>query len=105
MSTALSVEDFEDHRKANPKSVVIDVRDHEKFEEGHVPTAIHIHKTKIAQEIADLVPDKTTEIFCYCGGGQSGPRSAELLHELGYTNAKAITGGYRALKTAIKKKL
>ena len=102
MSTHLSVEDFEHQREANPTAVVIDVRDHEKFEEGHIPTAIHIHKTKIAQEIADIVPDKSTEIFCYCGGGQSGPRTAELLNELGYSNAKAIDGGYRAYKAQSK---
>lgn len=103
-ATQIAASDFQSQREANPTSVVIDVRDHEKFEEAHIPTAIHIHKTKIAEEIADIVPDKTTEIFCYCGGGQSGPRTAELLNDLGYTNAKAIDGGYRAYKASIGEK-
>ncbi len=99
----VSVEEFLAKRKANPKSVVIDVRDSEKFQAGHIPGAIAIHKTVIAEEIATLIPDKDTEIFCYCGGGQSGPRSAEALNRLGYKNAKAIEGGFRGYSSHTKK--
>jgi rhodanese-related sulfurtransferase len=94
----IPVEDFLARRKANPKSIVIDVRDDDKWEEGHIPGAIHIQKTKVAEEIASKVSDKDTEIFTHCGGGTSGPRAAALLNEMGYKNAKAIQGGFRAYK-------
>ena len=94
----VKVEVFFARRKENPKSIVIDVRDDDKWEDGHIPGAIHIHKSKIEDEVAEKIPDKNAEIFCHCGGGQSGPRAAALLNEMGYKNAKAIQGGFRAYK-------
>jgi phage shock protein E len=99
----IPVEDFLARRKANPKSIVIDVRDDDKWKEGHIPAAIHIPKAKIADEIAETVPDKNTEIFCHCGGGTSGPKAATLLNEMGYRNAKAIHGGFRSYKASGEK--
>jgi rhodanese-related sulfurtransferase len=99
----IPIEDFLALRKENPKSIIIDVRDDDKWEEGHIPGAIHIHKTKVADEIAKKVPDKNAEIFCHCCGGQSGPRAAALLNEMGYKNVKAIRGGFRSYKASGEK--
>ena len=92
----VTVEEFLARRKANPKAVVIDVRDDAKWKEGHIPGAKHMHKSKIAEEIAKLVPDKKTEIICHCGGGTSGPRAAAELNAMGYKNAVALKGGFRS---------
>lgn len=99
----VSVEEFLARRKANPKAVVIDVRDDDKWEEGHIPGAMHIHKNVIENEIASKVPDKHTEIFTHCGGGQSGPRAAEALAKMGYKNVASITGGFRSYKASGEK--
>lgn len=96
----VTVKEFLDRRKENPQSVVIDVRDDEKWEEGHIPGAKHIHKTKIESEIESVLTDKNTEIFCHCGGGQSGARTAEALAKLGYKNAHVIDGGFRSYKAS-----
>jgi len=96
----VTVEEFLERRKANPKSIVIDVRDDEKWKEGHIPGATHIHKTEIEELIESKVPDKNAEIFCHCGGGTSGPKAAALLNEMGYKNAKAIQGGFRSYKAS-----
>src|SRR4051812_11879170 len=94
----ITVGDFLARRKKNPESIIIDVRDDDKWEEGHIPGAKHIHKTMIEEKIEGKVPDKNTEIFCHCGGGQSGPRAAETLVKMGYKNVSAIEGGFRAYK-------
>lgn len=99
----ISIDDFLDRRKKNPKSIIIDVRDDDKFEEGHIPGAIHIHKTKVEEEISAKIPDKNAEIFCHCGGGTSGPKAATLLSEMGYKNAKALQGGFRSYKASGEK--
>lgn len=95
-----NVTDFLERRKANPKSIVIDVRDDDKWEEGHIPGAKHIHKTVIEEAITSKVPDKNAEIFCHCGGGQSGTRAAEALAKKGYKNVSVIDGGFRAYKAS-----
>ena len=92
----ISVGEFLARRKENPQSVIIDVRDDAKWKDGHIPGAIHIQKTKLADVVVAKIPDKKTEIFCHCGGGTSGPKAAELLNEMGYKNAKAIRGGFRS---------
>ena len=100
---SISVEDFLSRRKSNPASVIIDVRDPELYNTEHIEGAINIYKTKVGEEIAHAVPDKNTEIFCHCGGGESGPRAAELLNEMGYKNTRAITGGWRSYKSYTEK--
>ncbi len=99
----ISAQDFLTQRSSNKQAIVIDVRDHDKFEEGHLDGALNVHKTKIEAEISSLVPDKNTEIYCHCGGGQSGPRAAQALTDMGYKNAHVIDGGWRTLKTALEK--
>jgi rhodanese-related sulfurtransferase len=94
------ITEFLKRRKENPKAIVIDVRDDDKWEEGHIPGAIHIYKNTIEEEIEAQVPDKNAEIFCHCGGGQSGPRAAEALAKLGYKHVSAIQGGFRSYKSS-----
>jgi phage shock protein E len=94
-SSGISVEDFLKNREEHPDSIVIDVRDPEKFKEAHIPDAINIFKTEVEGKIEETIPDKSVEIYCHCGGGESGPRAAELLNEMGYRNAKYIIGGWR----------
>ena len=89
------VEEFLERRKANPKSIVIDVRDDDKYDAGHIPGAINIHKTVIQEETVSQVPDKNAEIFCHCGGGTSGQKAAEALAKMGYKNVSVIDGGFR----------
>ena len=47
----VTVEEFLARRKANPKAVVIDVRDDAKWKEGHIPGAKHMHKSTIGKQI------------------------------------------------------
>lgn len=98
----ISASEFLAVRKKDHTAVVIDVRDADKFKEGHVEGAMNVDKTKLEAEIEKLVPDKNTEIYCHCGGGQSGPRAAQALADMGYTNAHVIDGGWRSLKSAME---
>ncbi len=95
---SIKVSEFLELRIANSNAIVIDVRDDEKWGEGHIPGATHIHKSIIENEIGSIVPNKNAEIFCHCGGGQSGNRAAEALAKLGYKNVSSIEGGFRSYK-------
>lgn len=95
--------DFLERKKANTKLIIIDVRNAEKFGKGHIPGAVNINKSAIADEITSKVPDKSTEIVCHCGGGESGIRSAEALAEMGYKNVSVLDGGIRVYKASGKK--
>jgi rhodanese-related sulfurtransferase len=84
----------------DPNLIIIDVRDAEKFSQGHIPGAMNIHKTVIAEEIANAVTDRNARIVCHCGGGESGPRSAEALAAMGYENVSYLVGGFRGYEAS-----
>ena len=92
--------DFLQRKKANKDLIIIDVRNAEKFGEGHIPGAVNINKSVIADEISSKVPDKSLEIVCHCGGGESGIRSAEALAAMGYENVSVLDGGIRFYKAS-----
>ncbi len=94
----ISIDEFLEQRKKNKKSIVLDVRHAEHFEKGHIPGAINLNKARVADEIESVIPDKKAQIYCHCGGGESGAKAADTLTELGYKNAVVIDGGWRAYK-------
>src|SRR3954453_15407939 len=73
---------------------VIDVREQEEFDQGHVPGAVHVPRSYLETRIENAVRDKDARVILYC---QSGNRSAfaadTLKRELGYTNVESMTGG------------
>jgi rhodanese-related sulfurtransferase len=99
----INVDEFLAMRKKDKELIVIDVRDDDKWEEGHIPGAKHIHKSVIEEKIVSNVPDKNTHIVCHCGGGQSGARSADALSTMGYKNVSVIDGGFRSYKASGEK--
>ena len=86
--------------RAEPDRVVIDVRERNEFEEGHVPGAVHLSKGFIETQIEDLVPNRETPITLYCAGGVRSLLAARSIRELGYTNVESLGGGFGAWKQA-----
>src|SRR6476619_4245959 len=54
-------------------AVVVDVRDKDEWDEGHIPGASHMSRGTIELDIEEKVPDPNAMIICHCGGG-AGPR-------------------------------
>jgi len=48
---------------------LIDVREDNEWEAAHAAGAKHLGKGIIERDIEVQVPDKTTEVILYCGGG------------------------------------
>jgi rhodanese-related sulfurtransferase len=78
--------------------VVIDVRESDEFAAGHVNGAIPLSKGVIELHIEDAVPDPSTPIICYCGGGSRSALAADNLQKMGYTNVASLAGGFKAWK-------
>ncbi|HVT27696.1 MAG TPA: rhodanese-like domain-containing protein [Lacipirellulaceae bacterium] len=76
-------------------AVLIDVRESEEFARGHAKDAIHLSKGVIELHIEAAVPDTSTPIICYCGGGHRSLLVADNLQKMGYTNVASMAGGFR----------
>lgn len=80
------------------RPLLVDVREESEYNAGHVKGAIHLGKGIIERDIEKRVPDKTTELVLYCGGGFRSALAADNLQKMGYTNVSSLDGGWRALK-------
>ena len=82
------------------EGVIIDVREKDEWDEGHVPDAIHLSRGTIELEIEEKIPDLNTTIICHCGGGGRSALAAESLQKMGYKNVRSMAGGFKAWKEA-----
>ncbi len=84
-------------------AVLIDVRDEEEFNAGHIDGATHVPRDALGERIAEVVPDKQTPIVTYCGGGNRGALAADTLQDLGYEDVMSIAGGMANYKAQSEK--
>lgn len=80
----------------NSNLVLIDVRETEEWDEGFIPSAIHLSKGIIERDIEKIIPDKSSEIILYCGGGYRSMIAADNLQKMGYKNVFSMAGGIKA---------
>src|SRR5205814_10196997 len=82
------------------EAVVVDVRDKDEWDEGHIPGAMHMSRGTIELDIEEKVPDPNAMIICHCGGGGRGALATESLQTMGYKNVRNMSGGFKAWKSA-----
>lgn len=84
--------------KENPDAKLIDVREDNEWQAGRAAGAEHLGKGIIERDIEARVPDKSTELIMYCGGGFRSALVADVLQRMGYTNVFSMAGGWKAWK-------
>lgn len=98
--TELSVAEARARLAANPKAVLIDVREDHEWQAGHATQAVHLGKGILERDLEKLHPDKHAEIIMYCGGGFRSALTADAAQKMGYRNVSSLIGGYKALVAA-----
>jgi molybdopterin/thiamine biosynthesis adenylyltransferase/rhodanese-related sulfurtransferase len=76
------------------EAAVVDVRERDEWEEGHLPRAVHIPRGNLESRIEGAVPDKSRPVLLYCASGNRSAFAAKTLEELGYENVVSLTGGF-----------
>ena len=82
----------------NPATRLIDVREDTEWQAAHAAGAVHLGKGIIERDIEEKVPDKSTELILYCGGGYRSALAADALQRMGYSNVFSMAGGWKAWK-------
>ena len=72
--------------------IILDVREQDEYDEGHIPGAILIPYGEIADRAEKELPDKDQLILIYCRSGRRSKIGADELVKLGYTNVKEFGG-------------
>ena len=72
--------------------ILLDTRTREEYDQSHIPGALLIPHTEIAERAEEELPDKDQVILVYCRSGNRSKQASEVLAELGYTNVKEFGG-------------
>src|SRR6266511_2117344 len=73
--------------------VLIDVRERDEWDEGHLPGAIHIPRGSLESRIEQAVPDRMRPVLLYCAQGNRSAFAVRTLEELGYENVNSLAEG------------
>ena len=85
---------------SDPSVKLLDVREDNEWQAGHAAKAEHLGKGIIERDIEQIVPEKSTELILYCGGGYRSALAADVLQQMGYTKVFSMAGGWKAWKNA-----
>lgn len=87
----------------DPTVVVLEVLPEEQYREYHLPRAINVpFGNQFAQQIEQLVPDKSQPVILYCQNKacQASAKAARKLYELGYDRVYDYEAGKEDWKEA-----
>ena len=80
--------------------VILDVRDRDEFDTGHIPGAINISRGTLEFKANLVIPVKSARVMVYCGIDLRSPLATKTLNDLGYRNSVNITGGLKTWQEA-----
>jgi rhodanese-related sulfurtransferase len=96
----LTIEQARQRLAANPKAVLMDVREDHEWQKAHAVQAVHLGKGVLERDLEKQYPDPATEIIMYCGGGYRSILTAAVAKKMGYQNVYSLIGGYKELLQA-----
>lgn len=76
--------------------IVLDVREKEQFDAGHIPGAMHLSRGQLELRVNEAFPDPTVRIVTYCEVGKISTLAAATLRRMGFTRVLALDGGMKA---------
>lgn len=72
-------------------SLVVDVREPNEYEDGHIPGAILVPLSTVLENTQEFESDETVYVVCRSGGRSM--QACEMLQEVGITNVVNVAGG------------
>ena len=88
----ISAKEAKEIMDSGEEYIILDVRSEEEFAEKHIPGAVLIPHTEIADRAEEELPDKEKNILVYCRSGNRSKIAAQILVDLGYTGVFEFGG-------------
>lgn len=92
----------DEFRSGYRKAQLIDVREPNEFEAGHILGARNIPLSQMKARMQEIRPDKP--VYLYCQNGIRSGRAAQTLHRKGYKDLSQLQGGFKKWSGKIKTK-
>ncbi len=95
--------ELEQQQQSNPTDqefVLVDVREKNEWDEGHIPGAIHVPRGYLELQIEEAVPNKAKKVVLYCAGGVRSLMAGNTLQQMGYEDVVSMAGGFGQWKAS-----
>ncbi|MEC1523000.1 rhodanese-like domain-containing protein [Neobacillus niacini] len=92
----------EEFRAGYRKAQLIDVREPNEFEAGHILGARNIPMSQMRMRMKELRPD--LPVYLYDQNGLRSSRAAQFLHRKGYKDLTQLQGGFKKWSGKVKTK-
>ncbi len=89
-------------REGYRKAQLIDVREPNEYEAGHILGARNIPLSQFKMRMKEIRPDKP--VYLYCQSGMRSGRAAQTLYRKGYKDLSHLEGGFKKWSGKIKVK-
>jgi glyoxylase-like metal-dependent hydrolase (beta-lactamase superfamily II)/rhodanese-related sulfurtransferase len=97
----MSMEEVHERIQVRDRGVIVlDVREREAYDAGHIPGARHVPRGQLELRIDQTLPDPTVRIVTCCEFGKISTLAADTLRTMGYTRAVALDGGMKLWREA-----
>ncbi len=92
----------EEFRAGYRKAQLIDIREPNEFEGGHILGARNIPMSQMRMRMKEIRPD--LPVYLYCQSGMRSARAAQFLHKKGYKDLTQLQGGFKKWTGKVKAK-
>lgn len=93
-TTQVSAAEVRKRLDAGERLTLVDVRESNEWNLGHLPGAIHIPRGILESNIDHRVPRDATVVL-YCASGNRSALAALSLEEMGYARVESMSGGFK----------
>jgi len=96
----VNVHQLSDQLQNGSEIKVIDIREQQEWDQGHIPGAIHIPRGYLELQIEQHIIDREKPVAVLCAGGVRSLLGARDLETMGYKNVVSVAGGFGGWKNA-----
>lgn len=89
----LTKEEVKEMIKNYSNVILLDVRSHQEYEEGHLNGAINIPTYELYRNAPKILKNKEEIIIAYCTVGVRSKNAIDILRKMGYKNLYHLEGG------------
>ncbi|MEE8119342.1 MAG: rhodanese-like domain-containing protein [Gammaproteobacteria bacterium] len=85
-----------------PDMVIVDVREHEEWDDGHLANSVHVPLGELQDALHShpVFQDKNRHLVMLCRSGNRSASAAQFLTDCGFENAYNLGGGIIAWAAA-----
>ena len=89
----ITAEEAKSMMEEQPDAVILDVREQDEYDAGHIPGTVLLSVGTIDEETAaSAIPENDTVVLVYCRSGNRSKTASQSLVDLGYTQIYEFGG-------------